>query len=240
VSSWLNPIQAALDKADAPTTWFFRDDDAGWADDHLLALLDRFETYAIPIDLAVIPGALQARLAANLRLRWQRTGRLGLHQHGFSHINHETQGRKCEFGTGRLFEDQLNDLHTGQQRLQELLASLIDPIFTPPWNRCTQDTIKCLKQLGFRILSRDASATPLNTDGLLELPVSVDWCRKRNGQQWSELAQRISSATQQAHPIGIMLHHAVMDQQDLRAIEDLLALLANHSNARCLAMCQII
>ena len=242
MSSWLSPVQAALDQADAPTTWFFRDDDAGWADDRLFALLDRFENYGIPIDLAVIPAAIEIALAAKLRVRWQRTGQLGLHQHGYSHTNHETQGRKCEFGAGRSIEEQINDLRSGQRKLEELLAAFIDPIFTPPWNRCTQDTVECLKQLGFRTLSRDVTAAPLNTGGLSELPVSVDWCRMRDGQQreWPELAQRISSAMQHAHPIGIMLHHAVMDEEDLQAIEELLDLLASHPNASCLAMRQVI
>ena len=37
----------------------------------------------------------------------------------------------------------------------------VDPIFTPPWNRCTQATADCLAMLGYRVLSRDATASRL-------------------------------------------------------------------------------
>ena len=42
MSSWLQPVEAALDAAPAPVPVFFRDDDAGWGDERLLALLDAF------------------------------------------------------------------------------------------------------------------------------------------------------------------------------------------------------
>jgi hypothetical protein len=51
---WLDPVTAALDAAPAPVDVFFRDDDAGWATDRLLALLDRFAPHELPLDLAVI------------------------------------------------------------------------------------------------------------------------------------------------------------------------------------------
>src|SRR4051812_44895721 len=88
---WLDPVRGALE-ANAASV-FFRDDDAGWADARLCALLDRFERHGLPADLAVIPAALDHRLAGELRRR-AATQRLGLHQHGFAHRNHEPDGRK--------------------------------------------------------------------------------------------------------------------------------------------------
>jgi hypothetical protein len=46
VSAWLAPLREALDAAPAPVTFFFRDDDAGWRDDRLEALLDVFSPSA--------------------------------------------------------------------------------------------------------------------------------------------------------------------------------------------------
>ena len=83
----------------APVDVFFRDDDAGWRDDRLLALLDLFAEHALPLDVAVIPAALGEPVAAELRGR--AGARLGLHQHGFAHANHEPDGRKHEFGPSR-------------------------------------------------------------------------------------------------------------------------------------------
>lgn len=63
MSAWLAPLRAALDHAARPVTFFFRDDDAGWADDDLYRLIDIFDRWAIPLDLAVIPNALSDDLA---------------------------------------------------------------------------------------------------------------------------------------------------------------------------------
>ena len=101
--SWLDPVRRALDEG--PSTVFFRDDDAGWGDERLWALLDLFDRRALPVDLAVIPAELHPTLTAELTVR-ARAGRVHLHQHGFAHVNHEPTGRKCEFGPARPYEAQ--------------------------------------------------------------------------------------------------------------------------------------
>jgi hypothetical protein len=223
---WLDPVEQQLDAAPAPVDVFFRDDDAGWRDDLLVPLLDLFGEHALPLDLAVIPAALGERTAAELRAR--AGPRLGLHQHGFAHRNHEPDGRKHEFGPSRPHADQRRDIEAGAARLEALLGDAPEPIFTPPWNRCTEVTGRCLLELGFAVLSRESRATPLNLNGLRELPVSVDWIRFAP----AELAQRLAAAIRAPGPVGVMLHHAVMDAADRARAGELLALVAAHPHAR--------
>jgi hypothetical protein len=152
-------------------------------------------------------------------------------------VNHETAGRKCEFGASRKAVDQYTDLEAGKLRLADHFGAQTDPIFTPPWNRCTQVTVVSLQALGFRALSRDRGADELDTLGLCELPISVDACGRAGARPGlAELASRIARATSGPAPVGIMLHHAVMDEPSLSAVDALLALLANHRNARCARM----
>src|SRR5512138_1768408 len=142
--TWLDPVQQALDDARKPATFFFRDDDAGWRDDRLFALLDLFNRYSVPIDLAVIPVELTPQLASELRRRAEASPHLlDFHQHGCKHINHEDQGRKCEFGPARSKTEQYSDLAVGKQKMADLL-DCSGHIFTPPWNRCTDVTVECL------------------------------------------------------------------------------------------------
>ena len=102
IGDWLEPVRGALDRSARRVTFFFRDDDGGWRDDRLVALLDLFAERAMPLDLALIPSDLNAGIAGELAGRCDRSeGRLGLHQHGLAHRNHEPEGRKCEFGPGR-------------------------------------------------------------------------------------------------------------------------------------------
>lgn len=238
---WCHPILHALTRRSRPCDVFFRDDDAGWADEHLFALLDRFATHAIPIDLAVIPAALTPSLSQALLERMAVAGRgsIGVHQHGFAHVNHETEGRKCEFGSRRGQREQRREIEAGHGILTAAFGSRADRIFTPPWNRCTDDTARALVELGFAALSRDLTATPFAQPALTEIPVAVDWCKlRRRSAAPDALPQHIAACLAEAPQCGIMLHHAVLDRTDLDLLDRLLPLLRHHPMARCIAMAE--
>jgi hypothetical protein len=241
VRSWLHPLSETLDAAPGPVTVFFRDDDAGWRDDRLMALLDLFAEHAAPIDLAAIPLDVTHELADALVKRAE-TQPLGLHQHGYAHVSHETEGRKCEFGPARSAAEQLHDIGDGRRRLLELLGPALQPIFTPPWNRCTADTGAALVELGIRVLSRDRTADALDRDGLHELPVQVDWLAKRKGVPLGRdaVGEQLGARAGEPAPLGVMLHHAEMDAEDLTAMSELLDLICAHERVRCLSMAAVV
>ena len=235
--TWLDPLRKALDDGSRPVACFFRDDDVGWRHDRLGDLLDLFVELALPLDLAAIPAALDAPAAGGLRRRIERSdGRLGVHQHGYAHANHEPAGvRKCEFGPARSRAAQLRDIAAGRTRLALMLGPVVEPIFTPPWNRCTAATTGCLLELGFETLSREASAAPLDAAGLRELPVSVDWFKRRDGSRLppEAIAGLAPAAVERGGPVGVMFHHAEMDRAELEAAADLLTVFAGHQRTRC-------
>jgi hypothetical protein len=230
VSGWLTPLRTALDERRRPVPFFFRDDDAGWADDHLELLLGVFEQHRTPLDVAAIPTAVSDRTVALLTSR-QESGRndVEVHQHGFAHVDHETVGRKCEFGRARAAGEQAEDVARGRALLTGLFGDLL-PVFTPPWNRCAPWTGTVLRDLGFEVLSRDVSAGTLDVPGLVELPVTVDWFAKRHkvpvGRDGRGLL--LAEAARGPGPVGLMLHHEVMDEADRADLAELLALLAAH------------
>jgi predicted deacetylase len=241
VSAWLRPLRAALDAAPEPVTFFFRDDDAGWRDDRLMALLDVFAERAVPIDLAAIPLDVTPALAGALLERAERQP-LGLHQHGYAHLSHETEGRKCEFGPARAAAAQLADIGNGRRRLLELLGPALEPMFTPPWNRCTADTGAALVELGIFVLSRDRTAVALDLEGLRELPIRVDWFAKRKGVPLGRdaVGEQLAARAAEPAPLGVMLHHAEMDTEDLTAMSELLDVIGAHERARCLSMAAVV
>jgi hypothetical protein len=242
MTSWLDPVVSALDRRPAPVEIFVRDDDGGWEDGRLLALLDLFAEERFPIDVAAIPAATGEALAAELSRRMAFLP-LGIHQHGFTHLNHEPEGRACEFGRARPIESQHSDIRLGRQMLLDQFGAHLDPIFTPPWNRCTVVTALCLRDIGIRAISRDVTAGWLRLDGLVECPIGVDWFARRGGQRlsraaWAEVfAGAIDGA---AGPLGVMLHHAVMGSDELRAWSGVLRVLAGHSNASGMLMREAI
>ena len=242
MTAWLDPLREALDESDIFIDFFFRDDDVGWATGEFRALLACFRRYSVPLDVAVIPNALTTELADEIcTIHDQSPGLFGVHQHGFAHANHEVSGRKCEFGASRLYPDQYRDIKSGKIQLEAMLGSVLDPIFTPPWNRCTEITGECLSELGFRVLSRDATASSLAISDLKELPISIDWFAKKNGERLSfqSLGMLIAKTLKQRQQVGIMLHHELMNADERVRLNNLLFLLSTHRQARCKLMAEV-
>ena len=240
MSTWLDPLRRTLGEINRPVHFFFRDDDAGWHDERLFALLDILGEHGLPLDLAVIPKALTPALAEKLFRRIPDAhGPLGIHQHGYAHVNHEPEGRKWEFGPSRDYSLQRSDIEQGQSVLRRLFGPVVDPIFTPPWNRCTPVTVRCLVELGFQVLSREWEAEPFRVEPLQELPVRVDWFahRKKVRLRREEWAASLAAAiAANDGPTGVMFHHAEMDAQEMNSVKEFMALLARDSNVGCHAM----
>ena len=226
---------ATLDRRNSPLTLFFRDDDAGWGADALDAMLRVFERHACPVDLAVIPAALTNENADHLNTWQLRHQPVGLHQHGYAHQNHEPEGsRKCEFGSARPVERQCADIMMGRERLASMLER-VDPIFTPPWNRCLPETVARLTQIGFAVYSADHL---VEGDGPAMLPVDLDWERALREHNLVEALAALLS-TPKPHT-GIMLHHAVMQAKGLDLLDQLLAVISQHPNIACVPMRQLL
>jgi hypothetical protein len=245
---WLAPVHAALDGlAEGPVPWFFRDDDAGWADSQLWALADVFGAAGVALDVAAIPAALSSGTAERLS-RLATGGAVRVYQHGWSHVNHEMTGRRCEFGRGRSAEQQLADLVTGRAHLAGQLDGRVEPVFVPPWNRCADLTLALLTDLGFAGLSRDASGPRCHEAGpgerppwnprLGEVGVCIDWVRL-----WREggpvlLGGALAAAVTDSEragcggALGVMLHHAAHGPDDLQALRHLLAVIHDHPAVR--------
>ena len=238
--SWLNSLVETLDTASQPIVFFFRDDDAGWEDQRLFELIRVFAKHDVPLDLAVIPKSIRNSMAARLRVLAEAfPEKLALHQHGYAHVDHEQSGRKSEFGDSRLGALQLADITSGRQLLSDMFGPIVDPIFTPPWNRCTATTAACLRAAGFLYLSRDVTASAIDTAGLCELPIAVDWFKKRRGVRLTpfEIGASLSAAAaRERSAVGVMLHHAVMDQDERTRLAELLRLISSHAQARGVLM----
>jgi hypothetical protein len=240
---WLDPVRASLDGLADPVSFFIRDDDAGWGNERLYRLLDVTELRRVNIDVAAIPTAMDTALARQLRyIVAHSDGRVVVHQHGFAHANHETTGRKGEFGASRPAGAQRRDLLAGRQRLEDHLALALPSLFTPPWNRCTRVTAEILVELGYRILSRDAGAKPFSLGRLAELPIHLDWTGKhgvRTGPEMFGSAIGNVLATTRT-PVGLMLHHETMDSDDRRLLAELLAVMTSHPMWRPCSMSQAL
>lgn len=236
-------LETLLAARATPLHVFFRDDDANEDVPPLRRLLQLFQCWQTPLNLAVIPGNLTAAGRDCLLQAAATPELIELHQHGWLHLNHEPAGRKCEFGPSRSFAEQWADIQQGQARMTEAFGSHWFPAFVPPWNRCTESTAQALEQLGFRVLSRDSGGAALAPHKLAEIPVTLDLFRWRGGPQLRPAAELIEAFGQQAQTnatIGVLLHHKVMDDAAFAFVEALLRLLQRFPVVRCYTLRQLV
>ena len=236
-------LTSVLARRSQPVEVFFRDDDAGWANNRLVALCERMSEIGIALDLAVIPGALDHPTSSRiLRLSRDLAATLNFHQHGYAHLNHQWEGRKCEFGSDRDIDLQRRDIGLGQKRLQDFLGSLADPIFTPPWNRCTAKTCKVLPKLGFQALSRIVGGKDFEYAGLTDISVSIDWQKKKQGVHLTsvEFCQYAESYLLHDEVVGVMLHHEHLTDDDLDRLQLFITSLRDSGKVKFRSMQQLI
>lgn len=215
---------------------FFRDDDVADDEPALQRLLDVFIQRRTPVNLAVIPGRLTEAGTAMLRERLRTHAHLlEINQHGWMHLNHETTGRKCEFGPTRTFAEQLADLESGRRKLTDLFGADFSAVFVPPWNRCTEATRRAIDQLEFQVLSQLKGAQPVIGYGFTEISVTLDLHRWRGGVTMkapAELENELARQVNAGEIIGVMLHHQVMDEAALAWLAGLLDELRLHAGLR--------
>jgi len=203
---------------------FFRADDIGVPGQQFSKLIRLFRDHKLPLCLAVVPTWITGdRLKVLRRETGTKNSQWCWHQHGWLHRNYETVGKKQEFGSARSTELQLRDLTKGQERLQKILGNSFSRFFTPPWNRCSLETLEGLQKLQFKAVSRSKDAKPLPPTGFPDLQVNIDLhTRKEEDPEKclhnlvAEISLGIAGGTG-----GIMIHHQRMNQ----AAFDFLALL---------------
>ncbi|MDQ3013005.1 MAG: hypothetical protein M3X11_20135 [Acidobacteriota bacterium] len=226
IEARLKSALAQREQQARPLHLFFRDDDVDEDEASLRRLLDLFLSHQTPVNLGVIPGRLtQAAIELLNDYSHRHLSLLELNQHGWRHVNHEPEGKKCEFGLHRVFSEQFADIASGQARMNEAFGGRWFPAFIPPWNRCTNETARALDQLGFRVLSRDQGQPLFAGYGFCELPVTLDIYRWRGGAMLrpeEELARELVQQIARQDRIGVMLHHKVMDDEAFALLQMLL------------------
>jgi hypothetical protein len=134
------------------------------------------------------------------------------HQHGWRHVNHESAGKKQEFGPARSREHVAADLLRGKTRLERIMEHRFYPAFTPPWNRCSAETLSLLCSLAYKLVSRSRGSRPEAPPGLKEIAVNVDlhtMKARTSSDAWHRLLTDLDRGIAEG-VCGIMIHHRVM------------------------------
>ncbi len=234
-ADWALQLTACCQEADrkraAATAVFFRADDVAVPGRQMARLLETFNRHALPLALAVVPAWLTVpRWQALCTMSGDRPDRWCWHQHGWRHRNHEPEGKKQEFGPSRSREALARDLVRGRQRLAAIMGPRLAPLFTPPWNRCSEITLALLTEMGYKAVSRSRGSRPPAPPGLSDLAVAVDLHTDRTptaAAGWQRLGEALILGLSRP-ACGIMIHHQRMNAAAFTFLDHLLEILTQH------------
>lgn len=215
-----------------PVPVFFRADDIGRVDTNFSRLMELFTDHALPLCPALVPDWLSVDSWAAIRPSPRAEAFFCWHQHGFSHVNHETTGKKNEFGDSRSPDAVHRDIYAGKRKLEQIVGRVFMPVFTPPWNRCSRQTMQLLQELNFMALSRSINVQPPPPAGLPDLMINIDLHTRRETDPvlgMNNLLTECRAALANGR-MGFMLHHERMNQQAFSFLELLFQAVKNQPN----------
>jgi len=225
-------ISRAIDKGcinnNGKAVVFFRADDIGMPSENFSALIDCFNNHQLPLCLATVPTWLTKNRLKELQYL---TGESELqwcwHQHGYVHRNFESQGKNQEFGPAREYSEVMTSLKNGKQRLDSLLGVLNQPVFTPPWNRCSEETLQSLQDLEFKAVSRSSGAKPTTQPHFPDFQVNVDLHTRKeaNPEEGFQNVLKELEHSLSSERFGMMLHHQRMNKRAIEFLDILMGCL---------------
>jgi len=206
---------------------FFRDDDLGWDTLRFQRLLQIFQNNEAKLNVAAIPKICYENFLKGTFSEFAPW--MQVHTHGYAHVNWKASGKRCEFDENRSFEEVRTELTQGITLLQELFPQLYFPAFIPPWNNIAAKFIPLLPQAGYRMLSRSNSSNQIPAPDIQNLDVSINL---HSATQKLQIPLKVvieKIQQKKIAPVGILLHHAMMDDLDFIFLDQLLkALLKAH------------
>jgi hypothetical protein len=223
---------------------WWRDDDAGRSDPGFERLLSLAADRALPLGLAVVPTWLTPAVAEVIR---GMPASVVVLQHGFAHVNHETEVqpgehkvRPTECGIARPAPAALEELAEGSARLRAAFDRRFLPVFVPPWNRIGSAVVAGLARVGYTALSAFGPRTAAEpAPGLLQINCHADPIHWRGGKRFAgagatlerlqaHLAARREGRADPGEPTGILTHHRDLDPVCWAFLEELLDRLRTH------------
>jgi len=225
------------------TVVYIRADDIGVPGERFHQLVTLFRRHGVPLGLAVVPAWLtQARWRTLVQMTGHRNGLWCWHQHGWRHMNHEPRGKKQEFGPARGAGDVACDLGRGRRKLETIMGGTFYPLFTPPWNRCSQITLALLAEMGYKAVSRSRDTQPPTPPGLPDLAMDVDLHTGRPAsaaQGWRQLTAALTGGLNRP-TCGIMIHHQRMNTAAFSFLDRLLETMKQHPRLTLVDMRDLI
>ncbi len=244
----LNKIKADLDVVESglnrladrylSVKFWWRDDGANEptrALDRLLTIQSRTQ---LPLNLAVIPNALDPLLGREIASNML----INVWQLGAAHVSYDLPEQpKNEFPEHRRWTDIAYDIGEANGRLAQVFGAQLAPVFVPPWGVMALAHTYGLSGMGFAALSTTAPIAILQVAALPDIPVQFSVMRLQGYPRFggrtalsTQLTQMLDNQAQLAslrlprEMIGIKTQHLDHDDAAWDFTYELLMLLKQH------------
>jgi hypothetical protein len=232
MTDW-DDLKEELDRwPEGRATFWWRDDDATAPSPALSRLIALGPQ---PLAIAAIPARVESALAGMLK-----ETRIDVLQHGYGHVNHESDGsKKAELGATRPADAVIEELSDGRRRMEALFGPRFLPVMVPPWNRIADALVARLPEAGFRGLSTYRARPRALSERLHRVNTHVDILDWREGGSFlgpsattalviAHLAARRGGEADPEEPTGLLTHHTRMDEDAFAFAASLLERLSSH------------
>lgn len=134
---------------------FLRNDDVrGCLDAALLYLTERVVEHDLVVSHAVEPRNVSGEVVDwLLRMQEEHPAQVEIIQHGFDHQLKTAPPVRGEFGGGRPYAEQLDEIRRGAERMNQFFGDQWSRIFSFPFGLYDLNTLKALEQCGFKVIS---------------------------------------------------------------------------------------
>lgn len=228
----VNSFADFLDERSTPLRVWWRDDDAGGLCPNLVQLVSISERANVPIAMAAVPNWLTSECADRLRA----SGIVTVLQHGWRHHDHARAGdKRVEIGGGAQQEKMLHTLLSGRSILASYCTELFCPVLVPPWNRIDDRFLPELSAIGYVGISTHRDDRRGQNHGMVHINTHVDvidWRRGRRFIGYRAVVEELLLASERwpDEPIGLLTHHAAMDQSAIAEVGKIVLELQRHEN----------
>jgi len=143
-------------------TLFLRNDDVrSTLDPSLVYLSEQIIQHNLIISHAVEPSNISKEVVDwLLTLHQKHPQNIEIIQHGFDHSIKTVAPVRGEFGRGRSFEEQKNDIQKGSELMDQYFEKYWNRIFSFPYGTYDLNTLKALENCRFKIISTGVRFTP--------------------------------------------------------------------------------
>jgi anaerobic magnesium-protoporphyrin IX monomethyl ester cyclase len=202
---------------------YVRDDDVRTRSPRLLRLINLCVQESVPLSLAVVPGSVTDDCVDYLKTaQAQHPELFEIHQHGWMHAEHQTAGEEpYEFGPSRTEDAQRADIVSGITRLGRLFDGKTVPLFTPPYDGFDQNTVRILKEQGFKAISLNEESQR-STPAMRHLPFALDPVKNYHPLEFhgsEHIMRRFSLLCHDRPSFGIVLHHETLGDAEFDFLE---------------------